>query len=99
MPLAFSLGVLVPAMTSPVNYGVRHVLPIYLGFSLIAARGVLQMMEWARSRKLWGVAALALGVWIVVSGASHHPDYLAYTNEFVASHPENVMVDSDLDWG
>ena len=28
-----------------------------------------------------------------------HPDYLAYFNELAGSRPENVLLDSDLDWG
>jgi hypothetical protein len=28
-----------------------------------------------------------------------HPDYLAYFNEIAGSEPENILVDSDLDWG
>jgi hypothetical protein len=28
-----------------------------------------------------------------------HPDYLAYFNELGGSEPENILVDSDLDWG
>jgi hypothetical protein len=41
---------------------------------------------------------LLLG-WQAVSGAAQHPDYIAYTNEFVSGHPEDVTADSDLDWG
>ena len=40
-----------------------------------------------------------LVLWQVTSGARAHPDYLAYTNEVAGSHPENFVVDSDLDWG
>jgi hypothetical protein len=28
-----------------------------------------------------------------------HPDYLPYFNEIAGSHPEKILVDSDLDWG
>jgi hypothetical protein len=28
-----------------------------------------------------------------------HPDYIAYFNELAGSQPEQVLVDSDLDWG
>ena len=96
LPLALVLGVLLPAMTSPVNYGVRHVLPIYLGLSLIAARVLVGMTEYGVA---WKTAAAGLVLWIAASGAIHHPDYLAYGNELVGREPENVMVDSDLDWG
>jgi hypothetical protein len=35
--------------------------------------------------------------WQVSTLASAYPDYLPYFNETV-SHPERVLVDSDLDW-
>jgi hypothetical protein len=83
-------------MTSPVNYGVRHVLPVYMGFSIVAALAVVRL---ARTGKWAGVAAGALVLWMAVSGAIRHPDYLAYFNELAGSEPEKVLVDSDLDWG
>jgi 4-amino-4-deoxy-L-arabinose transferase-like glycosyltransferase len=96
LPWAFSLGILAPAMTSPVNYGVRHVLPVYMGFSIVAALAVVRL---AQTRKWFSVAAGALVLWMAVSGAIRHPDYLAYFNELAGSEPEKVLVDSDLDWG
>lgn len=96
LPVALVLGVVLPAMTSPVNYGVRHVLPVYLGLALAAAAAAIRLLE----RGTIGQAAAAvLVVWMAASGALHHPDYLAYTNEFVGKEPENYVVDSDLDWG
>jgi len=96
LPWAFSLGILAPAMTSPVNYGLRHVLPVYMGFSIVAALAVVRL---AKTGKWFGVAAGALVLWMAVSGAIRHPDYLAYFNELAGAEPEKVLVDSDLDWG
>jgi hypothetical protein len=36
---------------------------------------------------------------MLLTGAVSHPDYLAYFNTFAGDNPENVLVDSDLDWG
>jgi 4-amino-4-deoxy-L-arabinose transferase-like glycosyltransferase len=99
LPLAFSLGILVPSMTSHVNIGTRHVLPVYVGFSIVAALGLNQLARWARAWKPAGTVAGLLVLWMAFSGAIHHPDYLAYFNEFVGGEPDNVLVDSDLDWG
>jgi hypothetical protein len=93
LPLAFALGILLPAMAGHVNIGVRHILPIYLGLSIIAAAGLI------RAAQATPVGALALVVWMAISGALSHPDYLAYFNEFAGGEPEKVLVDSDLDWG
>src|SRR5208282_3337684 len=37
--------------------------------------------------------------WHLVSSVRAHPDYLAYFNEFAGRRPEDVLIDSDLDWG
>ncbi len=99
MPLAFCMGILAPSMTSKVNIGVRHILPVYIGFSILAAVAVMRLLQWAQVKKWAGIAAAALVIWMVGSGAAHHPQYLAYFNEFTGSHPEKILVDSDLDWG
>jgi len=93
----FCLGILLPAMASHVNIGIRHVLPIYSGIAILAAAALVHPL---RSSTTSGRAiAAGLLVWMTISGARAHPDYLAYFNEFAGSHPENVLVDSDLDWG
>ena len=47
-------------MTSKVNIGVRHILPVYTGFSLVAAIGVAYLIERAQSRKWLGIVAAVL---------------------------------------
>ena len=96
LPLAFAIGILIPAMTSNVNIGVRHILPIYIGLSLVAAAALVEIA--GRAPRWAGMAAALLVVWLAATGAIHHPDYLAYFNEFV-SEPDTVLVDSDYDWG
>ena len=99
MPLAFSLGVLLPAMTGNVNIGVRHVLPVYLAFSVIAAVGLVQLARLSK-RSMWaGAAAAGLVLWLAATGALHHPDYIPYFNELVTGQPDRVLCDSDYDWG
>ena len=98
-PIAFALGILVPAMTSHINIGTRHVLPVYMSFSVLGAIGVMHLGRAFRGPALAaGVPALLLA-WMVFSGARQHPDYLAYFNEFAGSEPDHILVDSDLDWG
>ena len=98
--VAFSAGILLFAMTTRINIGVRHVLPVYVSFSIIcgaAAASVLQ--DPARRWRPVPIAILALLSWHVLSGALQHPDYIPYTNEIAGRHPENFVADSDLDWG
>ncbi|MBC7852704.1 MAG: glycosyl transferase [Pirellulaceae bacterium] len=97
LPLAFSLGILAIAMASKINIGSRHVLPVYVGVCVasgIAAAHVLTVSGIKRR-----FAVIGLLAWQLASGLRHHPDYLAYANEFAGGHPETVFADSDLDWG
>ena len=93
--LAFCAAILVCALASRINIGVRHILPIYVGLSVIGGGVAAAALQRPAAR--WVIAALLL--WHVASGALQHPDYLAYTNEIAGSHPENFLADSDLDWG
>jgi hypothetical protein len=97
--LAFVAGILLVALFSRINIGVRHILPVYFGFSLLAAGAVADWMEQARARPWIGAGLGVLMVWFAGSSLGCHPDYLAYTNELAGSAPEKVLADSDLDWG
>jgi hypothetical protein len=95
MPLAFALGILLPAMQSNINIGVRHVMPIYIAFCILAALACEQL-----ARRSPIIPAL-LVLWMAASGALHHPDYIPYFNEstLVLGSPDRILVDSDYDWG
>jgi 4-amino-4-deoxy-L-arabinose transferase-like glycosyltransferase len=99
MPVAFAAGILLPGMTSHVNIGLRHILPIFTGLAILAGLGVLRLLERAASAKWAGPLAAVLVLWVTISGALQHPDYLSYFNELAGSTPERIVVDSDLDWG
>jgi len=99
MPAAFTLGVLLPAMSGNVNIGVRHVLPVYLAFSVMASLGLIQLARLAGGRPWTGAAAGVLVVWLAATGALHHPDYIPYFNELVGFPQDRVLCDSDYDWG
>jgi 4-amino-4-deoxy-L-arabinose transferase-like glycosyltransferase len=91
MPLALMLFV----MTSHINIGIRHILPIYPPLCVAAAAGAAALWRHAKGR----IAAALLLAWLVIGVALAHPDYLAWFNEFAGRHPERVAVDSNLDWG
>ena len=95
LPLAFAGGILLVAVFSSINIGVRHILPVYIGLSIVAADGTRRMWEqrWAR------IPVVVLLVWFAASSLASHPDYLPYFNELAGDAPEKILVDSDLDWG
>jgi 4-amino-4-deoxy-L-arabinose transferase-like glycosyltransferase len=96
-PLAFALGILIfAAVFSHINLGIRHILPAYIAFSVIAGVGA----QWLwRSGRLARAMLAGLLIWFIASSALSHPDYLAYFNALAGSKPENILIDSDLDWG
>ena len=96
LPAAFAAAVLLVGMASSINIGVRHVLPVYIGMSILAAAAVWRALD-AGGWKPKAVAALA--AWLAIGSLLSHPDYLPYFNELAGAEPERVLVDSDLDWG
>jgi hypothetical protein len=99
LPLAFSLGVLLPAMAGQINIGVRHILPIYAGLSIIGAVALERLADSARAGKWAALFAAVAVLWLAGTGIYRHPHYVSYFNELADRKPENVLVDSDLDWG
>jgi hypothetical protein len=104
-PLLLFLTILVFASGfSHINIGIRHVLVLYPFMALGAAhlvRLAWQALQQAAVRPpaIVGSGVLTLFVaWQVLTLWTANPDYLPYFNEAVA-HPEQILVDSDLDWG
>jgi 4-amino-4-deoxy-L-arabinose transferase-like glycosyltransferase len=104
-PLLSFLAVLIFASGfSHINIGIRHVLVLYPFMALGAAH--LIALGWSALRKsaLGPLAVVGSGglvvlvAWQVLTLWTANPDYLPYFNEAVV-HPEQVLVDSDLDWG
>ena len=99
IPLAFSLAILIVGMSSRIDIGLRHILPVYLGFSLLAGAALVRGLESADAKR-WVAGSLAgLLLWFAGSSLLAHPDYLPYFNLLAGSEPEKIVVDSDLDWG
>jgi hypothetical protein len=99
LPLAFAGGILLAGAFSRITIGLRHVLPVYIGFAVLAAAALVRMSEHTRTPKWVRIALPLLVAWFAGSSLWSHPDYLAYFNELAGSEPEKILVDSDLDWG
>jgi len=97
-PLVCALAVLFSTMPSHINIGVRYILPVYPFLSIVAAFGAVRLVKELRLRWVGLSATAALLGWQLMTGVVAHPDYLPYFNELVV-HPDEVLVDSDLDWG
>jgi hypothetical protein len=81
-------------VTSRINLGVRHVLPIYLPLSIVAAVAFDRL--WRTRAKL---LAPALALWLGFNSFGAHPDYLPWMNALAGEHPERLVLDSNFDWG
>jgi len=88
----FALVVLDVAMTSRINIGVRHVMPIYAPLSIAAAFAIVELWRFR-------ILTAALTGWLIIGSAAAHPDYLAWFNGFAGKHPERILSDSNIDWG
>jgi hypothetical protein len=99
LALAFSCSILLFCMFSRINLGIRHILPVYLGFSIVAGAAAASLLERERDMRAAGWLAALLLLGLVSASASAHPDYLAYFNALAGPTPERILVDSDLDWG
>ncbi|MEO8561429.1 MAG: hypothetical protein ABI601_05095 [bacterium] len=102
VPLAGVLGVLVPSLLSHVDLGVRIVLAIYPFVALLAARGAVTAWNAAGTSSQRAARHVAVIVLMIVTAAiplRTWPDYLAYFNPVAGTHPERILVDSNLDWG
>lgn len=96
-----ALLVLVAAMTSRVNLGVRHVLlvlPLLALAASLAAEGLLVRLSGWRGGVVRAAVACLAG-WQALVMFTARPDYLAYFNGLAGTDPGYVLSDSDLDWG
>ena len=86
------------AIASPLNIGLRHLLPVYPPLFIVAGGAVGLMRNW----RTWpAVVAALLVIWELGASLFIRPHYLAYTNELTGgpSQGYRYMVDSSLDWG
>ena len=84
-----ALAILAVAMTGSIDIGVRHILAMYVPLSIVAAVALHELRR---------AIAFTLAGWLIIGVAIAHPDYLGWFNE-LARHPEQIAVDSNLDWG
>ena len=100
VPVVSALGMIVICLPSSINIGLRHILPAFPFLAIVAAQGI--MIPWqGRFLSLRPLIAgtITLGASMMYSSFAAGPEYLAYFNRFASTHPENVLVGSDLDWG
>ncbi len=101
-PMAMGLAIppllyFIFSMTSGINIGMRHILPVY-PFLYVGAAALLSRLAVHKAARyaMVGLVALQIGECARIT-----PDYLAFFNELVGGPgrgPE-YLVDSNIDWG
>jgi hypothetical protein len=91
-----AIGMILVAMPTALDLGVRYLLPFYIPFAIAAACTVAAMLRASRTS-----AIVAITLLVAHAGASAfaHPDYFPYFNAFGGSDPSRYLVDSNIDWG
>ncbi len=86
------------SLTSGLNIGLRHILPVYPFFLVLAGVGGWTLMK---QHRRWTYVVAALLAFHVVSSLRSFPDYLAYSNEAWGGPAKTyrVLTDSNVDWG
>lgn len=100
-PAAAIPAILLIAVFSRINLGVRHVLAVYPLLALVASAGAVYWIQAARGRRrILGIAAIALALLVQTASAIRtHPYHLSYFNLLAGPDPAAVLADSDLAWG
>lgn len=96
--LLFPAVILAIAMSSRIDLGVRHLLPIFPYLAILGAQGAIWLCRLPVVRWRVAVAILLVG-FDALHSASAGIDQLAYFNPLADRHPERVLCESDLDWG
>jgi tetratricopeptide (TPR) repeat protein len=86
------------AMWSNTNFGVRHILPIYVFLSVLAAGAAGALI--LNNRK-WVYVFSVLLLFQAISCLWVSPSYMAYANELWGgpANTHNLLTDSNCDWG
>ncbi|GGG94425.1 glycosyltransferase family 39 protein [Silvibacterium dinghuense] len=86
------------AMTSSLNIGARHILPVWVFLSIFLAGATLTL---TRQSRIWTGVILALAALHIASSLRAYPDDIAYANEFWGGPAKTHLYlnDSNTDWG
>jgi 4-amino-4-deoxy-L-arabinose transferase-like glycosyltransferase len=95
VPVGIYLGI---SLTSHINIGIRHFLPVY-PFLFIAGGALLARLIQAR-RILGGAVLILLLGWMAFEAMRTFPNYTPYMNQLASRHPHwYYLSDSNVEWG
>ena len=88
------------SMTSHINIGVRHILPVYSFLFVLGAALIDRLLRVRYARHLtMALVVLAFG-WMSAEALRAYPDYIPYLNQLASGHPHWwYLSDSNVEWG
>lgn len=87
------------SMTSNINLGVRHLLPMYPFLFILA--GNLATVRFQRHQWAWYASISGMLATLVFTSLMAFPHYLSYFSDLVGGSRNGIryLIDSNLDWG
>jgi len=85
-------------MTSKLNIGIRHILPVYPFLIVLISVGAWWL---ATKRRAWGIVVAGIVLFHAASSLRAFPNYISYSNELWGGPLKTyrVLTDSNVDWG
>ncbi|HEY0004141.1 MAG TPA: glycosyltransferase family 39 protein [Pyrinomonadaceae bacterium] len=88
------------SMTSRINIGVRHFLPVFPFLMVLCGAMLDQLLQITRRRMMTATIVALLCGWMVFEAARAFPDYMSYMNQVAWRHPHwYYLSDSNVEWG
>lgn len=88
------------SMTSHINIGIRHFLPVY-PFLFVAGGALIDRLCRVRYPRHLALAVVVLAFgWMAAEALRAYPDYIPYMNQLASAHPHWwYLSDSNVEWG
>lgn len=96
-PIAVYVAV---SLTSGINIGIRHFLPVYPLLFILAALLLDRLLRVPKWRYLTGILVALLIAAIGLETVRAYPDYVSYLNQLRGDQPSwRLLSDSNVEWG
>ena len=96
-PIAVYIAV---SLTSGINIGIRHFLPVYPLLFILAALLLDRLLRVSKWRYLTGILVAVLIAMMGLETVRAYPDYVSYLNQLRGDQPGwRLLSDSNVEWG
>jgi hypothetical protein len=96
-PIAAYLAI---SLTSSINIGIRHFLPVYPFLFILAALLLDRFLRVSKWRYLTGMLVAGLIAAMGLEAIRAYPDYVSYVNQLRGGRPGwKLLSDSNVEWG